>query len=125
MILKDNFYTIEKQEFADNKAEFRIKLNADSFIYQAHFPGNPITPGVCLIQIATELFGFLKDGKFNIKVLKNVKFTAPINPQEFSEVDFLLDFSEKEDLWQVKVVIKENETVFAKISMILSTNYTN
>ena len=125
MILKDNFYTIEKQEFADNKAEFRIKLNADSFIYQAHFPSNPITPGVCLIQIATELFGFLKGGKFNIKVLKNVKFTAPINPLEFPEVDFLLDFSEKEDFWQVKVVIKENETVFAKISMILSTDCTD
>jgi 3-hydroxyacyl-[acyl-carrier-protein] dehydratase len=119
MILKDNFFTIKNQDITDSKADFRIKLNADSFIYQAHFPQNPITPGVCLIQIVMELFGSLKGEKFNIKTLKNVKFTAPINPLEFSEVDFSLDFSENENSWQIKALVKENETVFAKISMVL------
>ena len=123
MILKDNFFTIKNQNVLDGKAEFRIKLNAENFIYQAHFPNNPITPGVCLIQMAVELFGLLKGASFGIKTLKNVKFTAPINPFEFPEVDFLLEFAEKEN--QVKVLIKAKETVFAKISLVLSTNYTN
>lgn len=119
MILKDNFFTVKNQNIADGKAEFRIKLNAENFIYQAHFPNNPITPGVCLIQISTELFAMLKGENFNIKTLKNVKFIAPINPLEFPEVDFLLDFAENENLWLVKVLIKEKETIFAKISMVL------
>jgi 3-hydroxyacyl-[acyl-carrier-protein] dehydratase len=119
MILKDNFFTIKSQNITDIKAEFRIKLNSESFIYQAHFPNNPITPGVCLIQMAVELFSLLKNASFGIKTLKNVKFTAPINPLEFPEVDFLLEFAKNESLWQVKVLIKENETAFAKISMVL------
>jgi len=125
MILKDNFYTIQTQTISDGKAEFRVKLNVGNFVYQAHFPNNPITPGVCLIQMAVELFGFLKDESFNIKTLKNVKFTAPINPLEFPEVGFVLEFAEKESFWQLKVLIKEKETIFAKMSVILSTNYTN
>jgi len=125
MILKDNFFTIENQNISNGKAEFRVKLNAENFIYQAHFPNNPITPGVCLIQMAVELFGSLKGAKYTVKTLKNVKFTAPISPLEFSEVDFLLEFAEKEKFWQVKVLIKEKEMIFAKMSLILSTDYTD
>ena len=117
MILKDHFFTVKNQHISDGKANFRIKLNAEHFIYQAHFPNNPITPGVCLIQMAVELFGSLKGATFGIKTLKNVKFTAPINPLEVPEVDFVLEFAEKEN--QVKVLIKENETVFAKMSLVL------
>ena len=119
MILINNFYTIQSQQISDGKAEFRVKLNAGSFIYQAHFPNNPITPGVCLIQMAVELFSLVKGASFSIKTLKNVKFTAPISPLEFSEVDFLLEFARHEIGWQLKVLIKETEAVFAKMSMVL------
>ena len=120
MRLKDNFFTIENQTVSDGKAEFRVKLNAESFIYQTHFPNNPITPGVCLIQMAVELFSSLKGARYSIKTLKNAKFTAPISPLEFPEIDFLLDFAEKESFWQVKVLIKEKETIFAKMSLGVS-----
>ncbi|MDR1553770.1 MAG: hypothetical protein LBS69_09965 [Prevotellaceae bacterium] len=119
MILKDKFFTIEKQNLANDKAYFRIKWNVENSIYKAHFPNNPITPGVCLIQTAVELFSILKGIDFNIKTLKNVKFTAPVNPLEFPETDFLFEFAENENAWQIKALVKENETVFAKMSMIL------
>lgn len=120
MILKDSFFIIQSRNATEEKADFRVQLNAEHFIYQAHFPNNPITPGVCLIQIAQELFNFQRGTNLRIKTLKNVKFTAPINPLEFSEVDFLLEFVEKENSWHVKVLIKEHETVFAKISMVMA-----
>jgi len=120
MILIDNFYTVENQNISEAKAECRVKLNVENFIYQAHFPNNPITPGVCLIQMAVELFGLLKGANFRIKTLKNVKFTAVMNPLEFPEVDFVFEFTPNERNWQLKVVIKEHETVFAKMSMVLA-----
>jgi glycosyltransferase involved in cell wall biosynthesis/3-hydroxymyristoyl/3-hydroxydecanoyl-(acyl carrier protein) dehydratase len=126
MILKDNFYTIACSEISENKAKFRIKLNAKNFVYQAHFPNSPITPGVILIQMAVELFDVrcemsgmrqleIANGKSQIKTLKNVKFIAPISPLEFPEVNFLLEFSNE----TLKVVIKEEETIFAKMSLVL------
>ena len=119
MILIDNFYTIQSQHISDGKAEFRVKLNAGSFIYQAHFPNNPITPGVCLIQMTVELFNSLKDTNLSIKTLKNVKFTASISPLEFPEVDFTLEFTQYGTGWELKALIKETETVFVKMSMVL------
>ena len=125
MILKDDFFTIENQSLSEGKAKFRIKLNAENFIYQAHFPNNPITPGVCLIQMAEELFSLLKGAAFSIKMLKNVKFIKPINPLEFPEVNFLLEFAENENLWQLKVLIKKEETIFAKMSLLLNAQHSN
>jgi len=122
MILKDNFFTIINQHITETKAEFRIKMNVEHFVYQAHFPNNPITPGVCLIQMGVELFNSIKEKKFGIKTLKNVKFTHPINPLEFPQVDFLMEFAENENFWQIKVLITEKETIFAKISMVLYEN---
>jgi 3-hydroxyacyl-[acyl-carrier-protein] dehydratase len=119
MILRDNLYTIKLQNISENKANFRIALNVENFIYRAHFPNNPITPGVCLIQMVVELFGVLLGRDSNIKTLKNVKFTAPISPLEFPEIDVLLDFAENENFWQIKALIKENEMIFAKMSLIL------
>jgi 3-hydroxyacyl-[acyl-carrier-protein] dehydratase len=119
MILKDNLFTIKSQCVSENKADFRVALHAENFIYKAHFPGNPITPGVCLVQIVVELFSALQGADFSIKTLKNVKFTAPISPLEFPQINFLLDFAENGKTWQVKAIVKENETVFAKISVIL------
>ena len=57
MKLIDNLYSINARELdkMGDKAIFGISLNADNVIYKAHFPSNPITPGVCLIQIALEI----------------------------------------------------------------------
>ena len=33
-----------------------IRLLPDNVIYKAHFPEKPITPGVCIVQMAVELF---------------------------------------------------------------------
>jgi 3-hydroxyacyl-[acyl-carrier-protein] dehydratase len=115
MILKDTLFKILEQKNMDERTSvFRVRWIAENFIYQAHFPNNPITPGVCLIQAAVELFGEVKGENFRLKTLKNVKFMAPVNPVDFTEVEFHLDFSNN----NLKAVIKENETVFAKMSLV-------
>ena len=51
MSLKDSLYHIVSCE--SGKAV--VRLDPSSPVYAAHFPGYPITPGVILIEIATEL----------------------------------------------------------------------
>ena len=128
MVLRNGFYTVGNSDISETQAGFRVRLNAENFVYKAHFQNNPITPGVCLVQMAVELFGVVKsaavkDADFRIDTLKNVKFIAPLSPMKFPEVTFTLEFTENaiEETggWQLKVLISENETVFAKMSMLL------
>ena len=51
-----------------------VRTLPESSIYAAHFPGYPITPGVCLVQIALELMGKEMAGA------KDIKFVTPLMP---------------------------------------------
>ena len=56
MILKNSLYTIADKRMEGSGIFYQILLDKNHFIYKAHFPNEPITPGVCIIQIAKELF---------------------------------------------------------------------
>ena len=73
------------ETIAVDAAGATIRLLPESPVYKGHFPGYPITPGVCLVEIALELMG-------NVQLVgaKNIKFTSPIIPAEGTELRFNL-----------------------------------
>ena len=81
MLLKD-FYTVEK---LDNTAEGNysafITLNSKHDVFKGHFPGNPVTPGVCMMQIIKELSQDILGCSLIMTASSNVKFMAIINPE--------------------------------------------
>ena len=78
MVFKDNLYIITSEDI-DNGL-FNIRLKDDCFIYAAHFPNFPITPGVCVIQIVKELAEILFNQTLTLKSIKNAKFLKVMQP---------------------------------------------
>lgn len=82
MILRDDMFRIERKE----GQQYVISFNADCVIYKAHFPGYPITPGVCTLKIIGELLEDRYLCKLMLKEVKNVKFINPISPLQDTPV---------------------------------------
>ncbi|MCX8534470.1 3-hydroxyacyl-ACP dehydratase [Chryseobacterium luquanense] len=118
-ILTD-FYTLEGNEKSENGSfTARITLNQNHEIFNGHFPGNPVTPGVCMMQIVKELTEEFTGNKLFLKSASNVKFMAIINPFETPNLTMQLDIKEIEN--EVKV---KNTTVFGEtIALKMSVNY--
>lgn len=55
MQLKNNLYKIIRKEGVGPVVNYAIELIPSCVIYAAHFPGEPITPGVCIVQMGKEL----------------------------------------------------------------------
>ena len=96
----------------------RIQLNPDSEIFRAHFPGNPVTPGVCQVGIIGEL-AEKRSGKkldlFDVKVLKYIDILRP--SKELVEIVF--DKLEEDDnLLTIKGTVASEGRVFTKFSLI-------
>lgn len=91
MRLHNSLYTIQSKQRQDDAAQYVLVLNAEHEIYKAHFPGQPITPGVCLLQIAKELLEDFSNLTFEISHIKNVKFLSIVSPIDLKQVAFELD----------------------------------
>ncbi len=117
MFLNDLF-TIQTERRDGNRAEFSIRLNAAHPIYSGHFPGDPITPGVCVVQIATDLFAHLMQQEFTLTKAKNIKFLNLIKPAAHPEICYKLDWeaADEEETYKIKAVVCTEEVVFSKIS---------
>lgn len=121
MQLKDKLYTIKQR----NGSWFRIKLIRDCVIYRAHFPELPVTPGVCIIQIASELMESAHDTRLELVKVSNAKFLNVINPDITEEVtyDFTKEtLNEEEKTAKIAVDVKEGSLIFARLSLVYRIN---
>lgn len=92
-----------------------VRLLPESAVYRGHFPGYPITPGVCLVQIALELIAGMA-GPVRLVAAKNIKFTSPVIPKEGLELRF--DLTGAGENWSVE--IHEGDVLSAKMSLTVA-----
>jgi len=81
------------------------KFNSDEEFFKGHFPGNPIVPGVIIVEALAQAGGILffasfleNDANGNNKMgylmgLENVKFRRPVNPGD--EVNLQVEISRR------------------------------
>ena len=102
--------------------DFSVRLNPSHPIYSGHFPSDPITPGVCVVQIAIDLFSHLRRQEYILAQAKSIKFIQIIRPREYEQVEYRLSWEPLDDnSFTVKAVVAHNETIFSKISLTLNT----
>ena len=123
-MLRGNLYEI----LSCDAAGATIRLLPESPVYRGHFPGYPITPGVCLVEIALELMAEMADqvghdgrieghdGKVRLVAAKNIKFTNPVLPTETTELRFNL--AGEGDGRTVEIL--SGETLCAKMSFTVA-----
>lgn len=121
MKLLNSLYNIISEKISENEHEFIIKLNPEHFIYQAHFPGEPITPGVCIMQTAVELIEYKLGKPIALSTVKNIKYLQIISPNEWTEIKYTIGkISEEEGIIKAQVAVSNDSDVFAKLSLILT-----
>lgn len=96
-MLLDNFFKIYSLEATENKAIAKIEFNPKHKIYDGHFPGMPVVPGVCMMQMLKEIIE--KIVLREIKLLKGdqIKFLAVIEPLKTNEFEFEINYGIKEN----------------------------
>ena len=95
MLLND-FFKITNIESGE-KHLVSIEMNAKHKIYEGHFPGNPVAPGVCLTQMVKETVEHITNKKLTMVTGDNIKFTAVLNPEVNKDVVMMLALKTKEN----------------------------
>ena len=115
-MLIEGLYTTETFDKNEEGISAQIKLNPKHEIFKGHFPGKPIMPGVCMIQIIKELTERSLGQDLFLSVASNVKFMAIINPETDPILLIDINLSEMDGLFKVKSTTIFGETVALKLS---------
>lgn len=120
MELLGDFFQIE-QVSGGLLPVYTVVLNADHVIFKAHFPGNPIVPGVCTVRMVEECFSDHIRKPYRLYHLKNIKFLNIISPLQCRkmEIRFLkMEKGENNLSYHIQAEVGTEKTIFAKMSML-------
>ena len=117
----DNLFIIQSIENTNTGFTAKLRCNPAHPVYQAHFPGNPITPGACLLKTAGGVLQQKLGRPLYLKASKNIKYLNLLIPEEGKEVCFnFSNFSEVENGCKAQVVIADEASVYTKMSLTYS-----
>jgi len=117
-MLKNSFFKVsnvlEKTEAA---VRLGITLIPEHPVYMGHFPGNPVTPGACMIQMIKELVADHLDRKVLLVESRQIKFLNLLVPDGASELELSFE-TEPADASSVivKALIADNSYTYLKFS---------
>lgn len=107
-----------KQVIAD------LVFNTGHEIFNGHFPGNPVVPGACLIQIIQEVLNSHKPKKkFELSEAKTIKFLSPLSPEDNQNIklELTLKNSDQDNRLNAAGRIFNKEKIFMKFSVKYAT----
>lgn len=102
MVFEGDFFLItdlvtESLEPSRSRVTARIGLDPSHPVYKGHFPGNPVVPGVCQIQIIREILQKSTGRKLFIGRCDQIKFLSMITPSLATPLDLEILVKGSED----------------------------
>ena len=86
-MLQGDFYTASDINVEGNAIKARLNLDVKHKIFEGHFPGHPVVPGVCMMQIVKEMLEIQLDRETRLEKASMMKFLNMINPQVNSAIN--------------------------------------
>lgn len=122
MILSGDFCTLQTIEQGDGMIKAGLRWNAEHPIFKGHFPGQPVVPGVCMIQLIQETMEAALERQVRLVSSGQVKFLHVIDPSQHPTTDLLIQYSvNASGTYQTNSSILNGTITFLKMNAVFST----
>jgi len=80
-MLNEALFNIILLDHQENTIKATLEINKNSEIFNGHFPGQPVLPGACMLQIIKEVLESTLNIHFRLKKAEQMKFLTLVDPQ--------------------------------------------
>lgn len=109
-MLMNDFYTVHELQPSLDSLSCVVVFNSTHQIFEGHFPGQPVVPGVCMVQITKELLQQQLDKSLILRSTGQVKFLQLITPDVIPEVN--ISWKETDKGYLVGASFKKDADLF-------------
>jgi 3-hydroxyacyl-[acyl-carrier-protein] dehydratase len=118
-LLLNNLYTIQSITEKGKTIQASVLLRADHAIFKGHFPGQPVLPGVCMLEMISEITGKHLQQAFRIRSAPLIKFLNMIDPGKDPVIQIEIKYDPADNNTPAQGNISSGSRVFMKFQMIL------
>ena len=111
----NDFFTYSLTESTTDKLKARITIDGEHRLFEGHFPGFPVTPGVVLLEITRQILGKALGKDLMLSGAKDIKFTRPVIPAQHTEIDLEMNIDKADGEILVNAVFSGEDIIFTKI----------
>jgi len=120
-MLTNSFFHILNQETGDNQLQVAIRFDSAHPIFEGHFPGQPVVPGVCMLQMIKELLQDVTSEKLFLSQAASCKFLNVIDPLRTPEVNITISYNRIDNGgWDVTATIAKETMTFLKLKAVFA-----
>jgi 3-hydroxyacyl-[acyl-carrier-protein] dehydratase len=124
-LLLNNLYKIQSIAETDQTIQAAVMLEAAHPIFKGHFPGHPVLPGVCMLEMITEIVGNHVQKRARITSAPMIKFLNMIDPNKDPMIQFEIKYEAGTNNILIQGKIYARERMFMKFQLNLLLLKTN
>ena len=110
-----DFYSVTSVSGTDGNYEVVVRLKADHKVYNGHFPGNPIAPGVLLTDMVRRVAGTILGREMRLTSAGQIKFLQVVNPNAVGELTLNIKLTDGEHGHSLTCSAINKETTYFKL----------
>lgn len=96
-MLLNHFFFLSALNNENGLINATLEMNAGHKIFDGHFPGQPVVPGVCMLQMTREVLEEVLGYKVQLRSADSLKFLAFINPKEINRINIEIQYKYAEE----------------------------
>jgi len=114
-MLQNDFFYIKELNKGEGKLEAKLELNPEHRIFEGHFPGQPVVPGVCMVQMIKEVLQQALGVSLQLKAADHIKFLSVIDPRRNKDLFAEITYNTQQDEMAVVASIQKDDTTSLKL----------
>lgn len=79
-LLEGKYFNVISSSSEGETYRYGIELLSDHDVYNGHFPGNPVSPGVCSIEMIRELAELSAGRELTLSAISQCRFITVLKP---------------------------------------------
>jgi 3-hydroxyacyl-[acyl-carrier-protein] dehydratase len=111
----NDFFTYQVIDSVPGIIKARVSIDVNHQLYTGHFPQQPVTPGVVLVEIIRNILSSVLQKKLMLESAKEIKFTAAVIPTQVNQIDLNIEYFESGGKINANCNISNQGRIFAKL----------
>ncbi|WP_439557462.1 3-hydroxyacyl-ACP dehydratase [Dyadobacter sp.] len=112
--MQQGIYQIGKLEQTEDSVKAAVKIDPSHALFNGHFPGAPVVPGVIQLEMVQELLAQHTGRKLKLKSLRTCKFLEVLDPSRHEELTVFIKYK-TQDMLDITASGESGGSVFFKL----------